>query len=424
MANSMDLSQLVKFFSVVFYACLYPIIGFILGHILVYICKPPENFKRSLVMSVTFGNAAFIPLSLITTVFYISGNPFSEIPNAEYNAISYISVYVSIFSLIYWTVSPSYLAGNKSTITKKDDEEVDVDVDVDDTESKDKTQILEEGLVVCEEEIEYDDDSIQLEEINRNIDNFLQNEDNEINDDRLDNNVSSLEEGINKSNPDESIDTDDANEAEEETTVNGGVHNSIIWINYIILLNYKLISFGKSFFKRIWTPPTIAVLLGFIIGVVGPLKYLFFGSEDSNEDGETSSQFIPLGFLTGAMNMLGAAALPCAMMVLGANLSKGPATSVISKKTIILASVTKLIIIPLISVILTVALSYYNILPDDPVLKFVLMIEGATPTAMSLVIICQMNNSGEKEMSSLQFWIYIASSITLTFFVSVYLMIL
>ena len=59
-----------------------------------------------------------------------------------------------------------------------------------------------------------------------------------------------------------------------------------------------------------------------------------------------------------------------------------------------------------------------ELLPDDPVLKFVLMIEGATPSAMSLVILCQTCGGGEKEMSSLQFWVYVSSAFTLTFFMS------
>lgn len=41
-------------------------------------------------------------------------------------------------------------------------------------------------------------------------------------------------------------------------------------------------------------------------------------------------------------------------------------------------------------------LTWLGVLPDDPVLKFVLMIEGATPSAMSLVILCQTTGGGEK----------------------------
>lgn len=74
--------------------------------------------------------------------------------------------------------------------------------------------------------------------------------------------------------------------------------------------------------------------------------------------------------------------------------------------------------------IITMTLSKFGLLPDDPVLKFVLMLEGSTPSAMSLVLICQKNGQGERDMATLQFWVYISSALSLTIFVSVFMYIL
>jgi len=109
------------------------------------------------------------------------------------------------------------------------------------------------------------------------------------------------------------------------------------------------------------------------------------------------------------------------MIVLGANLADGPSSAKLSKSLLFCVSISKLVLLPLCGLAFTMFLTWLGVLPDDPVLKFVLMIEGATPSAMSLVILCQTTGGGEKEMSSLQFWVYISSALTLTLFMTLFL---
>eukprot|EP01104_Vermistella_antarctica_P014471 TRINITY_DN4554_c0_g1_i1.p1 TRINITY_DN4554_c0_g1~~TRINITY_DN4554_c0_g1_i1.p1 ORF type:complete len:308 (-),score=95.59 TRINITY_DN4554_c0_g1_i1:90-896(-) len=175
---------------------------------------------------------------------------------------------------------------------------------------------------------------------------------------------------------------------------------------------------GTAVLSRILVPPTIAVLFGCLVGLFPPFKSLFFPDEDDEDD------TAPLQFFVDSTEMLGRIAIPCSMMVLGANLSRGPTSETLSARTIVSVCVARLIVVPAIVTALIFLSVHIGLLPFDPVLLFVLLLEAATPSAMSLVIICQMNGGGEKDMSSLQFWVYLSTAVTLTCWVTVYIFLL
>ena len=394
MALTINIKQIYSFISVALYAVLYPIIGFGLGKIVKFFCSPPEEIERGIIMSICFGNAAFLPLTLITTVAASSAGIFAA-PNAQQTAVQYISIYVSAFSLVYWTVAPHYMnAPLVPSLPLPSSSDPSLEKEEEMTEVKDEG--VYEGAF---------DTSISPSEFSLFLPSSPSSSDFST-------------EMINMTTSEVDLDLDTADKQ---------VHSLAIpqKISHWVISTSKRSKEGViSFLKKFLSPPTVAVIFGLIVGLILPLKHLLFSLPDEGKEEEGGYVFVPLEFITNAMVMVGAAALPCSMIVLGVNLSSGPTRDKINKRTIFGVTTARLFLLPLIGMGITLLLSKYHLLPDDPVLKFILMLEGATPSAMSLVIICQKNGYGEKDMATLQFWVYISSALSLTIFVSLFMYIL
>jgi len=118
------------------------------------------------------------------------------------------------------------------------------------------------------------------------------------------------------------------------------------------------------------------------------------------------------------------------LLGLGANLTKTLVNTftkkeheeVISKKVIAGLAIAKLIIMPLFGIFFVFIASITDWIPnDDYVIRFVLMLQAATPTATNIGNMCQMLGQGEKEISLVLFWQYFFGTATLVFWVSVFL---
>lgn len=418
MATSIDVNQLYNFLSVVGFGLFIPFTGFLLGNLVVLLTSPPEFFKRPTVMAVTFGNAAFIPLSLTTVAVALK---FSDIPNAEPLAVSYISIYVSIFSLIYWISAPIYMKGGSITpdietpaITISVGSPT-VNTDIDSV----STALINPTALVCSESVESKEANEGLTAVVGPIQTSTALPSSQS---PLCNDIEvffTILEG--------EVMGQDVNTHSVRSKGMVGVFVNLMATSPLTLrisstLNNPICKSLRSVGKQIFSPPTIAVMCGVLVGFIEPLHWLFFGTPSSSTSSSSSSpglQFIPFGFISSGMEMIGTAAVPCSMLYLGANLSEGPSSAKLPFRVTLGVIVAKLIVLPLLGVALVFALSHFHILPDDPVLKFVLMLEGATPSAMSLPILCQSSGcGGEKEMSSLQFYVYISSALTLTVLVS------
>lgn len=75
----------------------------------------------------------------------------------------------------------------------------------------------------------------------------------------------------------------------------------------------KVVGTGLGWFNKVAPPPTIASLLGLVVGCVPVLKNLMFPAESA-----------PLGFFTTALNTIANAFVFLISFILGAVLQKGP----------------------------------------------------------------------------------------------------
>lgn len=164
--------------------------------------------------------------------------------------------------------------------------------------------------------------------------------------------------------------------------------------------------------NRIFSPPVYGIIAGVFIALLPPLNQLFYGSHP------------PLRVLLSTVDLLGAGTLPCAMLIIGANLSRIQIrdTAVVPPRVIAAVSAVRLLIMPLVGIGVTLTLAACSLIPDDPLFRLVLMLEAATPSAANLVVMCQLHQRGEKVMATLIFWEYLFSILTLTLFLSLHLL--
>jgi len=157
---------------------------------------------------------------------------------------------------------------------------------------------------------------------------------------------------------------------------------------------------------EILNPPILGMLVGMLVGAVPSLKALFVGAS------------APLAPVFDASNILGSAAVPCALIVMGGRLAYGPASGNVRKGLVGGLIAAKLVLMPLFGVLAVWAMMKFGMLPNDALLALVLVIQAAVPPASSISVMCALKNEAvEKDMASLLFWIYAASVPTLTFFI-------
>lgn len=179
------------------------------------------------------------------------------------------------------------------------------------------------------------------------------------------------------------------------------VHSPILWA-----VGFPFLS-GRSWREikpsQIISPPLIASIAGLLIGSIPCLHNLFF------------SQAAPLKFLVEVMDMLGKAIFPCALLMLGANLSeKLPEGEMLPKRAFIALCLFRLLFMPIVGILLAFIGITWKLVPLDSVFLIVMMVETAVPPATNLIVMTQVQKQGEAAMSRLLFVTYCMSIPILT----------
>ncbi len=81
----------------------------------------------------------------------------------------------------------------------------------------------------------------------------------------------------------------------------------------------------------------------------------------------------------------------------------------------------RLILVPTCVIDLIFVFRTGGILPEDPLLRMVLLIESITPTAIGVLIMCQLHVRAQKYLAYLQFWMYLFSLSTMIVWLSVFI---
>ena len=168
---------------------------------------------------------------------------------------------------------------------------------------------------------------------------------------------------------------------------------------------------------RIFSPPTIGVCLGLLVGMT-PLRRGFFNDDDDDED-----RIPPVGFLAALCRQIGGATVPSAMIVLGSNLAKGPSASQLQVPDFLKTISLRILIMPAVGFGFVVALIAMGAIDrDDDLLVFTAMLVGVGPTATVLTLVAIAHGYMAVEISALVFWQYVGAIATISAYVVLFLL--
>ncbi|KAI3433898.1 hypothetical protein D9Q98_003700 [Chlorella vulgaris] len=159
---------------------------------------------------------------------------------------------------------------------------------------------------------------------------------------------------------------------------------------------------GRVAWGQLFPLPSQAAILAIVCGCIPAVKALFFGPNP------------PLRMLSEACDALGAGLIPVATPMLGAVLYRAAGGGSRMPLRVTLGVLfTKLILHPALMTLLVVAaLSLRLFTPPDALFLLTLLLSNATPTAINLQTLMVLYRHGEAEMSTLLYWQYLASALT------------
>ncbi|OAY83822.1 protein PIN-LIKES 7-like [Ananas comosus] len=164
--------------------------------------------------------------------------------------------------------------------------------------------------------------------------------------------------------------------------------------------------------EELLAPPTVSAIIGFIVGATPWLKSLFIGDA------------APLRVIQDSVKLLGDGTIPCITLILGGNLTQGLRKSVIRPVEIAAIILVRYLILPVIGVAVVKAAYEIGFLPQDPLYRYVLMIQFTLPPAMNIGTMAQLYDVGQEECSVIFLWTYLVAGVALTAWSTVFMWIL
>ncbi|KAK3126814.1 hypothetical protein QOZ80_7AG0563230 [Eleusine coracana subsp. coracana] len=174
----------------------------------------------------------------------------------------------------------------------------------------------------------------------------------------------------------------------------------------------KLKRNAHQIIEELTAPPTLGAVLGLVIGVVPWLRSVFVGIT------------APLRPVYDSLKLLGDGTIPCLMLILGGNLTKGVRKSKVPPSVVAAIIFVRYVVLPLIGVGIVRAARDWGFLPPDPLYLYTLMMHFAVPPAMSIGTMAQLYDVGQEECSVILLWTYLIAALALTIWSTVFMWIL
>ncbi|XP_031399780.1 protein PIN-LIKES 3-like isoform X1 [Punica granatum] len=154
--------------------------------------------------------------------------------------------------------------------------------------------------------------------------------------------------------------------------------------------------------KMLFAPTTIAAIVGFMVGIVSPIRKALVGER------------APLHVIESSTYLVGGACVPAATMIVGANLIKGLKRSGVGTWIVVGIIFIRCVALPLIGIGVVKAAHHLGLVGSDRLYQFVLMLQFAVPPAVSISTITQLFEAGQSECSIVMLWSYAVSAFSLT----------
>nr|XP_027076225.1 protein PIN-LIKES 3-like isoform X3 [Coffea arabica] len=345
------------------------LIGSALGWVLVKVLRTPQHLHGLVIGCCAAGNLGNLLLIIIPAVCEENDSPFGDSSTCSTNGEAYASLSMAIGAVFIWTYVYSIvraygIRSTGSTINRTNSANGGEIV----TESS-----LEESLLSKDIETDHSHDTPQP------IDSIE-------NDEKVDLLFSSSMHGTNFS----------ASSCTRVPMRKKIKQQLKIWAERMNL-------------KMMFAPSTIATIVGLAIGATSPLRKLLIGDS------------APLRVIDTSTSMIGDASIPAMTLIVGANLLKGLQRSEVGLGIIIGVQVVRYIAMPLLGILVVKAAVHFGLVGSDSLYQFVLLLQYALPTAMSMGTITQLFEVGERDCSVIMLWNYAVAALALTLWSTYYL---
>ncbi|XP_066359722.1 protein PIN-LIKES 7-like [Miscanthus floridulus] len=161
--------------------------------------------------------------------------------------------------------------------------------------------------------------------------------------------------------------------------------------------------------KELRSPPSVAAVCHISVGAVDKVKSLV------TEEGS------PLRVIQDSTKLLGDATIPCTVLILGGNLTKGIGKTVVKPIVVISIIVIRFVLLPVCGIGIVTAATKLGLLPKSPLYRYVLLLQSTVPPAMSVGTIAQLFDVGEEECSIIFVWTHLVAALALTLWSTVFM---
>ncbi|CAJ1948099.1 unnamed protein product [Sphenostylis stenocarpa] len=332
------------------------VLGTVLGLLVVKLTRVPRHLHGLVIGACATGNLGNLPIIIVPAVCKQSGSPFGEVNVCYKNALAYASLSMALGSVYIWSFAYNLVrlyAPKISNEAKIDENSMVNPISI--------TKTDPENPSTCST-CATDDESHTQDHLK----NF------EIQCTRCD------------------------GKAEEPTKME------------MVMKHLKTLV-QKINLKILFTPSTIAALVGLVIGVVPQFRILLIGDD------------APLHVVDDSVMMVGYACIPVMTLLVGANLIKSLSGLGKQLPLIVGIAVVRCIVLPAIGVGIVKGAVHLGLIHPDPLYEFLLLLQFAVPPAVSLSTITQLFAAGESECSVIMFATYSCAAVSVTLWCTFYM---
>ncbi|KAK4763841.1 hypothetical protein SAY87_013279 [Trapa incisa] len=351
--------------------------GCLLGCLVVIICRPPPQLNRFTIIMTAFGNTGNLPLAVVGSVCHTKDNPFGL--DCHSKGVAYVSfaqwvAVILVYTLVYHMMEPPMefyeIVEEGAEVLREVEEEEHHPADI-------SRPLL----------VEAEWPGIEEKETEHSKTPFIA---------RVFNSISNISHST-------LSDIDMASET------GGTSPRSVRCLAEPKVVRRIRIVAEQTPIQHIMQPPTIASLLAIVVGMVPQVKSFFFGYD------------APLSFITDSLEILAGAMVPSVMLILGGMLSEGPSNSSLGIRTTVGIILARLLVLPIAGIGVVSLADNLNILvADDPMYKFILLLQYTTPSAILLGAIASLRGYAVREASALLFWQHVCALFSLSLYIVVY----
>ncbi|KAF3677827.1 putative Mediator of RNA polymerase II transcription subunit 18 [Capsicum annuum] len=375
LGQSITLDNFVHWWFIPVNVLLSTLVGFVLGVLVVIICRPPQEFTRFTIIMTAFGNTGNLHLAIVGSICHSIDQPFG--PDCKRNGVAYVSfaqwvAVILVYTLVYHMMEPPMeyyeVADEREKVEEERGQQEDNGV---------SRPLLVEAEWPAIEDKETENSKTALVA-------------------RIFNSVSNLSVA---NGPDVENDIHDTADDPEPIRCLAAPK---------VIKKMRTVA-EQTPVQHILQPPTIASLFAILVGMVPHLKAFTFGYD------------APLSFITDSLEILAGAMVPSVMLILGGMLAEGPNESKLGLRTMIGISVARLFVLPLLGIGVVTLANKMNILVEgDHMYTFVLLLQYTTPSAILLGAIASLRGYAVSEASALIFWQHLLALISLSLYIVVY----